>query len=137
MLMRFDPFRDLDRLTDSAGWNRRTSLMGLDAYRDGDHVAVHFDLPGIDPDSIDITVEKSQLTVSAERHWTLSDSAAVIASERPQGTFSRSLFLGEGLDLDRIEADYTNGVLTLTVPVAEAAKPRKITVGTGQTALNA
>lgn len=136
MLMRFDPFRELDRLTDGASGRRlATPVMGMDAYRQGDHVTVHFDLPGVDPDSIDITVEKNQLTVHAERDWQPSDDVEVIASERPQGSFTRSMFLGEGLDTDRIDADYDNGVLTLTVPVAETAKARKISVGKGQAAL--
>jgi len=137
MLMRFDPFRELDRLTDGTVGNRRSALMGMDAYRQGDHVTVHFDLPGVDPDSIDVTVEKNQLTVRAERVWEPADDMQVIASERPQGTFSRSLFMGENLDLDNIEAGYDNGVLTLTVPVADQAKPRKISVGKGQAAISA
>jgi HSP20 family protein len=137
MLMRFDPFRELDRLTDGTVGNRRSALMGMDAYRQGDHVTVHFDLPGVDPDSIDVTVEKNQLTVRAERVWEPADDMQVIASERPQGTFTRSLFMGENLDLDNIEAGYDNGVLTLTVPVADQAKPRKISVGKGQAAISA
>lgn len=137
MLMRFDPFRELDRLTDGTVGNRRSALMGMDAYRQGDHVTVHFDLPGVDPDSIDVTVEKNQLTVRAERVWEPGDDMQVIASERPQGTFTRSLFMGENLDLDNIEAGYDNGVLTLTVPVADQAKPRKISVGKGQAAISA
>lgn len=136
MLMRFDPFREFDRLTDEVAGRRTPSpMMGMDAYRRGDDVTVHFDLPGVDPDSIDITVEKNQLTVHAERRWHPADDLQILASERPQGTFSRSLFLGDGLDLDRIDATYDNGVLTLTVPVAETARPRKINVGSGQAAL--
>ena len=138
MLMRFDPFRELDRLADSTVMRRGAiPVMGMDAYRHGDHVTVHFDLPGVDPDSIDITIEKNQLTVAAERRWDFDDDEVtqVIAAERPQGSFSRSIFLGEGLDSDRIDADYDNGVLTLTVPVAETAKPRKVSVGKGQAAL--
>ncbi|HEU5085198.1 MAG TPA: Hsp20/alpha crystallin family protein [Acidimicrobiales bacterium] len=130
MLMRFDPFRELDRLTDGPS-GRRSSMMGMDAYRDGDHVTVHFDLPGIDPASIDVTVEKNQLTVRAERRWELAEGQELIVAERAQGTFSRSLFLGDGLDPERIEASYEDGVLTLTIPVAETAKPRRITVGSG------
>ena len=130
MLMRFDPFRELDRLTDGPS-GRRSSMMGMDAYRDGDHVTVHFDLPGIDPGSIDVTVEKNQLTVRAERRWEPAEDQDLIITERAQGTFSRSLFLGDGLDPERIEAGYEDGVLTLTIPVAETAKPRKITVGSG------
>lgn len=136
MLMRFDPFRELDRLADNAVGRRWTNpLMAMDAYRQGDHVTIHFDLPGVDGDSIDITVEKNQLTVQAERRWEMAEDLEVLASERPQGTFTRSMFLGDGLDADRIDADYVNGVLTLTIPVAETAKPRKISVGTGQAAL--
>jgi HSP20 family protein len=134
MLMRFDPFRELDRLTDG-GFGGRSGLMGMDAYRQGDHVTVHFDLPGVDPEAVDVTVEKNQLTVRAERRWEPVEDMQVIASERPQGTFTRSLFLGEGLDTDNIEAGYEHGVLTVTVPVAEQAKPRKISVGKGQHAL--
>ena len=135
MLMRFDPFRELDRLTDGVAGGRRSGLMGMDAYRREGQVVVHFDLPGVDPDSIDVTVEKNQLTVRAERTWEPAEDMQVIASERPQGTFTRSLFLGEGLDTDNIEADYDDGVLTLTVPVAEQAKPRKISVGNDKAAL--
>ena len=130
MLMRFDPFRELDRLADGPS-GRRSPMMGMDAYRDGDHVTVHFDLPGIDPGSIDVTVEKNQLAVRAERRWEPAEDQDLIITERAQGTFSRSLFLGDGLDPERIEAGYEDGVLTLTIPVAETAKPRKITVGSG------
>ena len=134
MLLRFDPFRELDRLTEQAT-ERRRPVMAMDAFRDGDEVTVHFDLPGVDRDSIDITVEKNQLIVRAERRWAGDDDVDVVAAERPQGTFTRSLFLGANPDTERIDADYTDGVLTLTIPVAEVAKPRKITVGSGQAAL--
>jgi HSP20 family protein len=134
MLLRFDPFRELDRLADQAG-ERRRSVMAMDAYRAGDEVTVHFDLPGVDRDSIDVTVEKNQLFVRAERRWHGDEDVEVVAAERPQGSFARSLFLGENLDTERIDADYADGVLTLTIPVAEVAKPRKISVGSGQAAL--
>jgi HSP20 family protein len=140
MLMRFDPFRELDReferLGDNLGGPRRNSMMGMDAYRSGDHVTVHFDLPGVDPESIEVTVEKNQLNVQAERRWERQEGTQVMAAERPQGTFSRSLFLGDGLDAERIDADYVDGVLTLSVPVAEQAKPRRISVGKGQAELS-
>lgn len=132
VLMRTDPFRELDRFAEQAlGTRLRPAVMPMDAYREDDHFVVHFDLPGIDPASIDLTVEKNVLTVSAERQWQAGDNQQVIASERPQGTFSRQLFLGEGLDTERVEASYENGVLTVTVPVAEQAKPRKVLISPG------
>lgn len=131
MLMRFDPFRDLDRLTQNL-WSadtRRVNAFPMDAYRKGSEFLVHFDVPGIDPDSIELTVEKNVLTVSAERtrHWG-EEAEEVVVSERPTGRFSRQLFLGETLDSERIEASCDNGVLTLRIPVAEAAKPRKVEI---------
>jgi len=129
MLMRTDPFRELDRLTQQVlGTAARPAAMTMDAYRDGDNFYVHFDLPGIKADSIDLTVEKNVLTVRAERVPVAPDSAEMIVSERPSGTFSRQVFLGESLDADKIAADYTAGVLTLTIPVREAAKPRSIQI---------
>jgi HSP20 family protein len=134
MLMRFDPFRDFDRFTQaltSQGAGRLAS-MPMDAYREGDNFVVEFDLPGVDPGSIDLTVEKNALTVRAQRSWEPKESQEVLISERPQGTFSRQLFLGEGLDADKIQASYNNGVLRLTIPVAEQAKPRKVQITAGQ-----
>lgn len=130
MLMRYDPFRDIDRLTQQLAGERRASAMPMDAYRENEHFVVQFDLPGVDPESIDLTVEKNALTVRAERSWQAGDGVDVLVAERPQGSFSRQLFLGEGLDPDRIEARYDQGVLTVTIPVAERAKARKIEVGT-------
>jgi HSP20 family protein len=137
MLMRFDPFRDLDRLTQGSWGNGRRTWMPMDAYRRGDQVIVHFDLPGVDPASIEVTVEKDVLTVKAERCWERREDDQIMLSERPQGSFTRQLFLGEGLDGDRIEARYDNGVLTLCVPVAEQAKPRKVEIATGNAPLPA
>ena len=135
MLMRFDPFRELDRLAEQTWGGNRQPTMPMDAYRRGDHFVVHFDLPGVDPSSIDLTVEKNVLTVSAERHWEPAEGNQVVVAERPQGSFSRQLFLGEGLDPDGIEATYDGGVLTVQVPVAEQAKPRKVQVtSTGSSA---
>lgn len=133
MLMRFDPFRELDRLTEP-GWpmTSRAAVMPMDAYRDGDHFVVRLDLPGVDPSTIDLTIEKNVLSIAAERRWEQPEGLEVVVSERPQGSFSRQLFLGEGLDADRIEATYDNGVLTVTVPVAEQAKPRKVAITQGQ-----
>ena len=129
MLMRFDPFRDFDRI--GAG---RAPFMPMDAYRHDDSVEVDFDLPGVDPSSIDVTVERNALTVKAERHWDRGDGADVLAAERPQGAFTRQLFLGDGLATDRLEAHYHDGVLSLSIPVAETARPRKVEIATGETA---
>lgn len=130
MLMRTDPFRDFDRITQRLlGETARTTAMPMDAYRDGEEFVIHFDLPGVHADSIDLEVERNVLTVRAERAG-LGDREAVV-SERPTGTFSRQLFLGETLDSDNISAEYTDGVLTLRIPVAEQAKPRKISVAAG------
>ena len=131
MLMRTDPFRDLDRLTQQVfGTVSRPTAMPIDAYRKGNEFFVHFDLPGINPDSIDLTVEQSVLTVRAERASAVDDDVEMIVSERPIGTFTRQLFLGETLDANGIQADYSAGVLTLTIPVHEAAKPRKLSITT-------
>ncbi|MDA8102348.1 MAG: Hsp20/alpha crystallin family protein [Nitrospiraceae bacterium] len=131
MLMRTDPFRDLDRLTQQVfGTVARPAAMPMDAYRKGSDFYVHFDLPGIDPDSIELTVEQNVLTIRAERPQALADGAEMIVSERPSGSFSRQLFLGETLDTEAIAADYHAGVLTLTIPVREAAKPRRLSIAT-------
>jgi HSP20 family protein len=139
MLMRFDPFREiayreLDRmsqgLSNQGGAQQRS--MPIDAYRDGDRFVINLDLPGVDPASIDITAEKNVLTVRAERNWQPADGQEVVVTERPQGVFTRQFFLGESLDLERISASYDHGVLTLVVPVAEQAKPRKVEVAVGE-----
>jgi len=131
MLMRTDPFRELDRLTQQVfgtnGTLARPSVMPMDAWRDGDTFHVEFDLPGVDPDSIDLDVEHNVVTVKAERAARASD-AELIAAERPRGVFSRQLVLGDNLDTQHITASYDSGVLSLAVPVAEHAKPRKIAV---------
>ena len=131
MLMRTDPFRELDRLTQqvlgSNGTLARPSVMPMDSWRDGDTFHVEFDLPGVHPDSIDLDVERNVVTVKAERPPRASD-AELIAAERPRGVFSRQLILGDNLDTEHITARYDSGVLTLQIPVAEKAKPRKITV---------
>jgi HSP20 family protein len=128
MLMRFDPFRELDRLTQRTWEHQRPAVMAMDAYREGDTFRVHLDVPGVDPGSIDLTVEKNVLTVKAERSWRPGEGHEMVVAERPQGTFTRQLFLGEGLDPERVEASYDQGVLTVTVPVAEQAKPRKVEI---------
>jgi HSP20 family protein len=134
MLMRTDPFRDMDRLFEQiVGTPGRPAVMHLDAERDGDFFNVYFDLPGVDPDSIELTVERNVLSVKAERRRQQRDGVEVVISERPVGTFSRQLFLGDTLDTDKLDATYDNGVLTLRIPVSDKAKPRKISVGAGTT----
>jgi HSP20 family protein len=131
MLMRTDPFRELDRLTQqvygASGTLARPSVMPMDAWRDGDTFHVEFDLPGVDPNSIDLDVERNVVTVKAQRAPHANDSE-LIAAERPRGVFSRQLILGDNLDTEHITAGYDSGVLTLAIPVAERAKPHKISV---------
>ena len=129
MLMRFDPFRDVDRLLDQA-LGDRPPAMPMDAYRRGEDFFVHLDLPGVDPSSVDLSVEKNVLIVKAQRAWQRQQGDEWLVAERPQGTYSRQLFLGDTLDTDHIEASYHDGVLTLRIPVAERAKPRRIEINT-------
>ena len=141
MLMRTDPFRELDRLAQQVmGTAARPAAIPIDAYRQGEHFVVHFDLPGVQPDSIDLTVEKNVLTVHAQRCRPAGEDVEMLVAERSQGTYSRQLFLGETLDSEHIEADYADGVLTVRIPVAETAKPRKVSIKAstnGRTAINA
>ena len=136
MLMRTDPFRELDRLTqqllgngNNQGTWSRPAAMPMDAYRVGDEFVVAFDLPGVSPDAIELDVERNVLTVKAERRPNReTDQVEMQVAERPLGVFSRQLFLGETLDSDNISAHYESGVLTLRIPVAPQAKPRKIAI---------
>lgn len=128
MLMRTDPFRDLDRLTQQLmGTTSRPTLMAMDAWRDGDEFVVEFDLPGVDPESVELDVERNVLTIKAERP-SLNGDRELIAAERPRGVFSRQLILGDNLDTESVGASYSSGVLTVRIPVAEQAKPRKIQI---------
>jgi HSP20 family protein len=132
MLMRTDPFREFDRLTQQVfGSTARPAAMAMDAYRSGDEFVVHFDLPGVDPETIDLDVERNVLNVRAERRVPAPEGAEVIVAERPTGSFTRQLFLGDTLDTERIDASYDAGVLTLRIPVAEQAKPRRIQITGG------
>lgn len=139
MLLQNSPFRELDALFNQRMDPRSAWVSGrpmpMDAYRRGDNVWVHLDLPGVAADSIDISVERNVLTVSAERSYQRQEGDRVYFDERHEGTYRRQVSLGEGLDADGIEADYTDGVLTLRIPVAPQAKPRKISVGSGQASL--
>ena len=128
MATRRDPFREMERLFDAAMRQAPTSLaMPLDLYRDGEEFVARIDLPGVDPASIDIDIEDRTLTIRAERPAEQRD-VQWLSHERPTGTFARQLTLGYGVAMDRISANYADGVLTLTIPVAEEAKPRKIQV---------
>ena len=129
MLIRTDPFRELDRLTQQVfGTAARPAAMPMDAWQeDGEFVAA-FDLPGISPDAVDLNVERNVLTVRAERRDATQPNVELVVSERPRGVFSRQLILGDTLDADNIKATYDLGVLTLRIPVAEQAKPRKIEI---------
>ena len=131
MLMRFDPFRELDQVAQQVLRQTSRPAAPMDAYRHGDQFVVEFDLPGVDPSSIDLTVEKNVLSVTATRQRSFGEQDEVLVTERPQGEFRRQLFLGEQLDVDNIGAEYDNGVLTLRLSVAEQAKPRKVEIGTG------
>ena len=139
MLMRTDPFRDLDRFTQQVlGTAARPAVMPIDAWRDGDQFVIELDLPGVKTDSLDLDVERNVLTVRAERPG-LDQNREMLAAERPRGVFSRQLFLGDNLDTDKIDANYHDGVLRLTIPIAEKAKPRRIQITSNneKTAINA
>jgi HSP20 family protein len=132
MLMRTDPFRDLDRLSQQllgvAGTTARPTVMAMDAWRDGEQFYAEFDLPGVDPDSVDLEVERNVLTIKVERPERRQDGVELLAAERPRGVFTRQLILGDNLDTDHIEAHYAAGVLRLRIPVAEQAKSRKVMI---------
>ncbi|OEJ97464.1 Hsp20/alpha crystallin family protein [Streptomyces thermolilacinus] len=133
MLMRTDPFQEFDRIAQrllgtSGTWSRPTA-MPMDAYREGDEYVIAFDLPGVDPDAIDVDVERNMLTVKAERRpQTKAGDVQMELSERPLGLFSRQVMLADTLDVENIKGDYDAGVLTLRIPIAERAKPRKIAI---------
>jgi HSP20 family protein len=129
MLMRTDPFRELDRLTERVfGTTTRPAVMPMDAWRHGDEFVVEFDLPGVKAEDVELDVERNVLTVKAERLTPDGEDSELIAAERPRGVFSRQLFLGDNLDTDRVQAVYDAGVLRLTIPVSEQAKPHKIEI---------
>lgn len=135
MLMRTDPFRELDRLTQQMlgtnGTLARPAVMPMDAWRNGDIFHVELDLPGVNPDSIELDVERNVVTIKAERPSRDND-VELIAAEQPRGVFSRQLILGDNLDTEQIDASYDAGVLTLQIPVAERAKPRRISIATNE-----
>lgn len=130
MLLRFDPFREFDRVLDRTTEQFRRTSIPMDAYRHADTFVVQFDLPGVDPASIDIEVERNVLSLTAERSWRPVEGDDVIAAERQHGQFRRQLLIGDGLDHEKMHVSYELGVLTLTIPVAEKSKPRKFSVST-------
>jgi HSP20 family protein len=133
MLMRTDPFRELDRLTQQVfGTAARPAAMPMDAWQEDGEFVVAFDLPGVDVDSVDLSIEKNVLTVRAERRDPTQPNVELVVGERPRGVFSRQLILGETLETDKIKASYDAGVLTLRIPVAAQAKPRKIEIESKQ-----
>lgn len=134
MATRFDPFQEMDRLMGQVlGSQRAAATMPIDLFRAGDHYVLHVDLPGADPGTIDVNVDDRTLTIRAQRTARTEDGVQWLAKERPVGTYARQLTVGRGLDLDAIAASYADGVLTLTIPVAEEARPRRIEVTTGGT----
>ena len=134
MATRFDPFQEMDRLMNQVlGQQRASATMPMDLFRSGDHYVLSVDLPGADPGSIDVNVDDRTLTIRAQRTARTEDGVQWLAKERPVGTYARQLTVGRGLDLDAITASYTDGVLSLTIPVAEEARPRRIEVTTGGT----
>ena len=128
MLMRFEPFREFERMAEEMRSERRIRQIPVDAYRRGNEFKVHLDVPGVDPASIELTVENDVLTVRASRAWLPAEGDQIQVTERAQGEFGRQLFLGESLDRDHLTATCEDGVLTITIPVAEQAKPRKVEV---------
>ena len=133
MLLRFDPFHDMNRLAGELLGNRQApQAMPMDCYRHGDALYLHFDLPGIDAETLEVTQENNTLTVRALRSTNAPDDAAFLVNERSAGSYARHLIVGDGLSLDDIVANYRDGVLTLTIHVAEQAKPRRIDVGLGK-----
>ncbi|MEU3464491.1 Hsp20/alpha crystallin family protein [Streptomyces sp. NPDC006733] len=136
MLMRTDPFREMDRivqqLTGTSGTWSKPSVMPMDAYRDDDEYVIAFDLPGVSTEALDIDVERNMLTVKAERRPVEKNDVQVELAERPLGVFSRQVMLADSLDTEHIQADYEAGVLTLRIPIAERAKPRKVSIGSAE-----
>jgi HSP20 family protein len=132
LLTRFDPFGDFDRLSSEllGAVARRAATMPIDAYKHGDQWIVKVDLPGVDASSIDLTVDRNVLRIEATRNWQPEEGDVVLAAERPRGTFSRQLMLNEDIDTGSIKANYHAGVLTVELPVAEAARPKRVAVGT-------
>lgn len=127
-----DHAREFDRLVNrfwGLGDQPRALAMPMDAYRKGDVFLLRLDLPGVDPEGIELTVEDNVLAVRAQRpSAATTDGVETLVSERPYGVFERRVFLGDGLDTEHVEAEYRDGVLSLSIPVAPHAKARRIPV---------
>ena len=129
-LMRFDPFREIDRIAEQVmAGNRAPRTMPMEAFRRGDQFFVFIDIPGVDEDDVEITVERNVVSIRAQRVSPRQEGDEVLVDERPHGVFTRQLFLGDNLDAGKLTAEYSGGVLVLTIPIAEASKPRRISVG--------
>jgi HSP20 family protein len=133
-LMRFDPFRDFDRMMEQnfSGAARTPRSMPMTALRRGDVFLVDLDLPGVDRNDVELTVERNVLTVRAQRAPVQQEGDEVIIDERPYGEYARQLFLGDMLDTTKLSADLRDGVLHLTIPVSEQSKPRRIQLGSSE-----
>jgi HSP20 family protein len=129
MILRLDPFLDFDRVTQQLRRShRQPSIMPMDAYRDGERIVVRLDVPGVEPNSLDVTLDRNVLSVAAARYWQPAETQQVLAAERPTGRFQRQIQLGDRLDPDKVEARYDRGVLTVTIPIADTAKPRHVEI---------
>jgi HSP20 family protein len=129
-LMRFDPFRELDRLGEQVlAGNRAMRTMPMEAFRRGDEFVIELDLPGVDPNDVELTVERNVVNIRATRRPARREGDEVLVDERPAGEFSRQLFLGDNLDSGKLQARFDRGVLSIMIPVSEASKPRKVEIG--------
>jgi HSP20 family protein len=128
MMIRSDPFRDVDRWMDEFRFGARERTMPMDAYRHGDELVLDFDVPGVDPNTIDLTVEQDMVRVTAKRDWLPVANDEFYARERPAGEFSRQVMLGKAVDSTKVTAHCENGVLTVRLPIAEAARKRQIAI---------
>lgn len=132
-MLRFDPFSDIDAMTKQllglgTDTGRVPRFMPVDLYKSGDHYVLLADLPGVDPGSVDVSIDNGTLTLTAERSARSEEGVQWLSSERFSGKFRRQLSLGDGIDTAGIRASYDNGVLSVTIPVAERAKPRRVEI---------
>ena len=132
LLERFDPFlAEFDRLTQRTFGSADGVGLPMDVLRRGEELVVRVDLPGVAADKINLTVENHVLTITAERRASYGEGDQILAQERFDGAISRRLRVPDWVDSDTVTADYTDGVLTVHLPLAEKAKPRRIEVNGG------